>query len=593
MSRRVRSQSPRRPRSARYINHLPLHGGLVLLAGLLLLAALARAEAPPVFTADTSGVQARDKAATAGAGFIPPTFSRAHVSGNVAGNAKAARDLPAAYDARQDGFVSPVKNQGACGACYTFGTAADLESRLLVAGAGLYDISENNLKECHYQGASCAGGNQYMTISHLSRAGAVLETCDPYVAADVACNGGCEARFHITEWLEISGSTQPDPAVLKQYILDHGPIHTTVFAGDATEPVFTAQFNNYNGSGVLYFTGTNTPNHSVFLVGWDDSMVHAGGTGAWIVKNSWGTGWGGTCGYGSEGGYFYMAYGSASIGKYSSVIQGYMDADTDFSVLSNDEGGFTTAFSGGTTTLWGMSSLTTDVQCFLHRVEFWTTDATTDVDVYVYGSFNGTSASDLLAARYDQSFAEPGYHFVDLTEPLALAAGQTVHLAVKFGNQSYTYPLAADADGPVDAGSSHVSTNGLGWTDLGPYSVDTTIRARVGATATLGVEEDELTDGDMAPQAVDLQLVAAYPNPFNPTTTIEYSLPRRGLVELAVYDLKGARVRSLLSEMKDAGLHQVLWDGRGDDGGLVPSGVYFCLAEQGRHLSALKLVLLK
>ena len=582
-----------RRRDCSLATHAILRPGLLILAFLLLLGTAPQAAEPTEFFADESALRELPEGSRAEGGFLPPTFSRAHVTRAVAGHLKANRDLPAAYDARQDGYVSPVKNQGACGACYAFGTAADLESRLLVAGAGLYDLSENNIKECHYQGASCAGGNQYMTISYLTREGAMLETCDPYVAADVACSRDCGSRIIVTEWLEIAGSEQPDPALLKQYILDHGPIHTTVFAGDETEPVFSAQFNSYNGSGVLYFPGTNTPNHSVFLVGWDDDMVHSGGTGAWIVKNSWGTGWGGTCGHGSEGGYFYMAYGSAGIGKYSSVTKGFMDTDGDYSVLSHDEGGYTTAFSAGGTVLWGLASFTAGAQSYLHRVEFWTTDTTTDVDVYVYGTFNGSTAGNLLAGSYNHSFAEPGYHFVDLPEPLLLASGQTFHLAVKFGNQSYVYPLAADADGPADAGLSYVSTNGSSWTNLGGYGVDTTIRARVGATATLGVEDGDLVGEEEAVPALDLQLVGAYPNPFNPNTTIQYNLPRRGLVELGIYDLKGRLVRSLLHEVKDAGGHEVIWDGRGNDGSNVPSGVYFCLAEQNRDLSALKLVLLK
>ena len=526
-------------------------------------------------------------------GFIPPSFSTAHFSTAVEANLRPDKLLPSNYDARLPGFVSPVKNQGACGACYAFGTAADVESRLLVDGQGLFDVSENSIKECHYQEASCGGGNQFMTISYLTRAGVVLESCDPYVAADVACSAACTSQFTVLDWIAISGGTVPATDVLKQYILDYGPVHTTVFAGDDSEPAFRNEFNSYDGSGVLYFTGGNTPNHSVFLVGWDDDMVHAGGTGAWIVKNSWGTDWGGTCGYGSSKGYFYIAYGSAGIGQYSSVIREFMVTDDNFSVLSHDEGGYTTAFSSGGATLWGLASLTATEDTYLHRVEFFTTDVTTDVDVYVYQNFNGSTASTLLASRYDQSFAEPGYHYVQLDDPLALSAGQTVHIAVKFGNQSYTYPLACDADGPVDSGKSYVSTNGTSWTSLAGYNVDTTIRARVSTDTTLSVEDPGHNPPPADPLPLDLRLEAAYPNPFNPSTTIEYSLHQPGQVDLRVYDLKGSVVRTLVSEHRDAGEYTVTWDGRNDQGSLVSSGVYFCRADSGQRAGSLKLVLLK
>lgn len=567
--------------------------GFLVICGTVMVAQ-AWAEEPVKLQRDISATQflSRHDGHT---GFRAPEFSRAHVSAAVASQLAQKRGadkvLPGSYDTRTLGYVSPVKNQGACGACYAFGTAADLESRLLVDGRGPYDLSENNIKECNYQDASCDGGNQFMTISYLSREGVVLESCDPYVTSNTGCTSGCTSQFMVTEWLELAGSTLPDTDVLKQYIMDHGPVHTTLYAGFGD--AFATQFNNYDGTGALYYTGTDTPNHSVFIVGWDDSVAHGGGTGAWIVKNSWGTNWGGTCGYGSTKGFFYIAYGSASVGKYSSVIKEYMDTDDRFSMLYHDEGGCTGAIGIGSPSLWGLTSLTATTESYLHRVEFWTNDTTTDVDVYVYNSFNGSSASGVLASSMNNAFAEPGYHYVELSEPLALTAGQTIHVAVKFGNQSYTYPLTVDGDGPTDAGKSFYSTNGSSWASLAANNVDTTIRARVSTSEEVSIMDP---GGDPVPAPtwpVDLHLETAFPNPFNPTTTIEYSVHQPGLVELNIYDLQGALIRHLVTASQPAGVHQVTWDGRTDSGSLVPSGVYFCRAKAGHQSSSLKLVLLK
>lgn len=574
-----------------YPHFFAMAGWVFLSVLFLLLSSVALAD--PVFKRSPMEEKSLITGDSNGRGFIAPDFPTDHITAAVAKNLNPDKDLPASYDSREDGYVSPVKNQGTCGACYAFGSAADLESRLLIDGMGLFDISENSIKECHYLGNSCLGGNQYMTISYLSREGAVLEACDPYVAANVACSSGCESQFIVTDWIELSGGTTPDPALLKQYIADYGPIHTTVFAGDDTETTFRSQFNNYNGTGALYFTGNNVPNHSVFIVGWDDSIVHAGGTGAWIVKNSWGTSWGGTCGYGSTGGYFYIAYGSASIGQYSSLIKEYMVTNDTFSVLSNDEAGYTMGFGGSGTTLWGLSSVTTPEDTYLHRVEFWTTDVTTDVDVFVYQNFNGSTASGMLATKQNQSFAEPGYHYVQLDDPLALSAGQTVYLAVKFANESYDFPLAADGEGPVDSGKSYLSVNGSTWFNGSSYDMDTTIRARVSTDTVLSVEDPGQSPPPAENLPVELRLEAAYPNPFNPTTTVEYSVPQAGQVDLRVYDLKGAVVRTLVSTEQSAGTHQVHWNGRNDQGSLVPSGVYFCRADAGHQASSLKLILLK
>ncbi len=107
------------------------------------------------------------------------------------------QDLPAVWDWRTQGKVTSVKNQGSCGACYAFAAIANMESLLLIKNLGTYDLSENNAKECVWEevnntgSGSCDGGNAYMTTNLFSRRGVVLESCDPYVASDVACNTAC------------------------------------------------------------------------------------------------------------------------------------------------------------------------------------------------------------------------------------------------------------------------------------------------------------------------------------------------------------------------------------------------------------------
>jgi hypothetical protein len=66
-----------------------------------------------------------------------------------------------------------------------------------------------------------------------------------------------------------------------------------------------------------------------------------------------------------------------------------------------------------------------------------------------------------------------------------------------------------------------------------------------------------------------------YPNPFNPSTTIQYDIPQTGHLHLAIYNINGQLVRSLVQEKKEAGSHTVTWKGDDDQGQLVSSGVYF------------------
>ena len=71
------------------------------------------------------------------------------------------------------------------------------------------------------------------------------------------------------------------------------------------------------------------------------------------------------------------------------------------------------------------------------------------------------------------------------------------------------------------------------------------------------------------------------PNPFNPETVIRFSLAQESVVRLEVFDVIGQRVRVLVGKQQPAGTHQVLWDGRGESGERVSSGVYFCRLQAG------------
>ncbi len=98
---------------------------------------------------------------------------------------------------------------------------------------------------------------------------------------------------------------------------------------------------------------------------------------------------------------------------------------------------------------------------------------------------------------------------------------------------------------------------------------------------------------DVPPATGDLVLEPCRPNPFNPQTVIAFSLPAAAPCRLAVYGLDGRRVRSLVEEPREAGRHEVVWDGRDDAGSRVPSGLYFARLEFGGEVRLEKLALVK
>jgi C1A family cysteine protease len=499
---------------------------------------------------------------------------------------------PIRFDWRERGKVTPVKDQGNCGSCYAFGALANFESAVLVAGGQAHDFSENNVKECDWWAVntglgSCNGGNYHMVASFLSQKGTVVETCDPYAPRDVVCKGTCPYIYTLLGWSVISGDHVPHPDVLKSYIQCSGPLFVAMNATSGSG--WPAEFSSYDGSYTLYYEGPGSVDHAVLIVGWDDTLSHGGGQGAWIVKNSWGTDWGGTCGYGTERGYFTIAYGSAQIGKYASTIYDWQEHDPDGVLLYHDEAGWmgtTVGFSDATA--WGLCKLVLTETILAERVEFWTTDVTVDVDVYIYDDFSGGAVSNLLASELDNSFNESGYHSVELSMPFVADSGADIYVVVILTNASYDFPIATDSYGVTSPGHCFVSSDGTSWIDVttlpGCSTCDLCIRLR-GTGALSKVTERDL------PAVPGLELVCS--ENLGSQLRLRYSLPSDGWVSLTIHDVQGRCVATLVDDYKQAGEHSRLWSGLNHKGRLASPGVYFARLAFGKEFRTRKLILLR
>lgn len=84
-----------------------------------------------------------------------------------------------------------------------------------------------------------------------------------------------------------------------------------------------------------------------------------------------------------------------------------------------------------------------------------------------------------------------------------------------------------------------------------------------------------------------------FPNPFNPTTTLAFSIKDAENVSLTIYDVAGRRVRELVNERRDRGAYKVVWDGQNDAGQIVASGVYFYKLTAGSFTDTKKMTILK
>jgi len=460
-----------------------------------------------------------------------------HLTGDRMPSWASAAALLSRWDSREQGIVTRVQAQGSCGACYSFAALANLESRLQMARQGSFDFSENHVKECIWEEAndwhwpsgaasgSCDGGTYEKVVNLLSRTGTALEQCNSYEAQDVGCDTSCAYRKTILGWRMINADSIPDPNVVKSYLQRYGPLYTTIHAGSSD--AWSNEFSNYNGSYTLYhpMNPSDGINHAVTIVGWDDNLSHAGGRGGWIVKNSWGTSWGGRCGAGNEGGYFTIAYGSANVGLYTSYALEWKDYDPRDGILTYDDAGWNIwiGFGQGKLTAWGLAQLVPARNSTATRVEFWTTDRTSDVDIYICDGFDGRKITGLLWKQENLSFEEPGFHSLPISPALPLSAGNDVVVVIKFANATAGWPIAGDAHGPFVTGRTFASETGAegSWEDQGVVNkTDLCIRLRTqDAVATPTPRPITPTAWQFVPVILKAWTQPLGPTPQGPTPT--------------------------------------------------------------------------
>lgn len=206
------------------------------------------------------------------------------------------------WDWRKQGKVTAIRNQNPAGTCWAFAVTAALESSWLVRNSFSIDASEQFMVA--YSGAgTVTGGNRADAAAWLVSNGTVTEATAPYTGSpSTGAPSSSATPYDALAWGFVDESVSlPSVQKLKESLCQHGPITIGIYADNNLKAYTGGVFDHVD-------PGNNGSNHAVLLVGWDDDK------GAWIVKNSWGTGWGEECGYGSEKGYFYAKYGSHNVG---------------------------------------------------------------------------------------------------------------------------------------------------------------------------------------------------------------------------------------------------------------------------------------
>lgn len=375
-----------------------------------------------------------------------------------------AGTLPSKYDLRSLNLVTPVKDQGLSGNCWSFATMATLESAILKATGKQVILSEGNLKnlaniysDIGWKFETNNGGMYPFAFGYLtSWAGPVLAELDPTDDWDVIAPI-LNSAVHVQNILFLQRTSFTDNNAIKKAIMDYGAVCSEIYWS-------TSYLNGNN----YYYSGSESRNHAISVVGWDDTRTISGapGAGAWIIKNSYGS-------HRGEGGYYYVSYYDKSLFRV------YDESYNSFAVIFNDtlrfnrnyqyDAAFTDYFMTSTMNkqMWYKNTFTSagnDIlsafSTYFRKVTNW------QAQIFVNGELKTTQ----------EGKSNPGYYTINLNDRIQLNAGDEFTIQLKISCSSSADIPISEA-GPdytlvkeyFKPGVSFFSADGETWTDFYGY----------------------------------------------------------------------------------------------------------------------------
>jgi parallel beta-helix repeat protein len=547
--------------------------------------------------------------------------------------------IPPSFDWRDyqgHDWMTPVKDQGSCGSCWAFGPVGVLEAMYNIWRNDPdldFDLSEQYLVSDCYLPGSCCGGSYYTILQFLCLNGIPDEDCLPYVdglsctcrgytcdencehsagssCSDAACSDRCPDWQNRLTGIDSAEYIAMGEVYIKEYVASTGPLTLAMGMGLGV---------GYWDGDIYRCTDDSRTNHVVVIVGYDDEG------GYWIVKNSYGVGFG-------DDGYFKLGYGECGIEStalsyhfmdqpdcgciiaHSTVLDhfimncrdgltvgrdnvivdcdGHLIAGTRIGILALDKDGIVirncniTGFGFGIVLDGSSNSTLTGNAVYNNR---------TGIELFGSGSPDPGWGNHLLGntlsgnSKYGIRFYNSSNNHISGNRLVENACGVCLDNSSQFNtvwaNQFTDNAINALEDARSTNNRWNLENVGNCWSDF---------ESNPGYPDWYQIP-GEGGGVDYYPKATPkaVSLAQNYPNPFNPSTAIEYALPRETWIRITIYNIIGEKVRTLVNERQSAGRKRIVWDSKTDEGDEVASGIYFYQIKAGEFTQSKKMVVLK
>jgi len=208
--------------------------------------------------------------------------------------------IAAAVDWTTKGAVTPVKNQGQCGSCWSFSTTGSLEGAWQINAGQLTSMSEQQFVDCDKSSMGCNGGSMATAFTWAESQSVCTESSYPYTAVDGTCKTSCSTAIPkggVSGYKSVGSFIFKATQAKMQSAIQQQPVSVAIQADQTA-------FQHYT-SGILSGACGTQLDHGVLAVGY--------GEGYWKVKNSWGSSWG-------ENGYVRMTDSGNECGILSQPV---------------------------------------------------------------------------------------------------------------------------------------------------------------------------------------------------------------------------------------------------------------------------------